>query len=122
MSRRGEAGLKVREIRMSSDKPLPRLYVDFNEMLAPDLVLLSRRDAKPDANGEMIHLYEGLAVSIFSDDVDDQGQPDNLVAVGVVERNQVSSSIGSLVLFVAVVWLGSAKGKTGGNRHGPALV
>ncbi|BAM88767.1 conserved hypothetical protein [Bradyrhizobium oligotrophicum S58] len=72
---------------MPSDKPLPRLYVDFNEMLAPDLVLLSRHGAKRDANGEMIHLYEGLVVAIFSDDLDDQGQPDNLVAVGVVERN-----------------------------------
>jgi hypothetical protein len=73
---------------MSSDKPLPRLSVDFNEMVAPDLVLLSRHDAKPDANGEMIHLYEGLAISIFDDDLDDHGQPDNLVAVGVVERNR----------------------------------
>src|SRR5215472_9440831 len=78
---------KVREIRMPYDKPLPRLYVDFNEMLAPDLVLLSRHDAKPDANGEMVHLSEGLEVAIFSDDLDDQGQPDNLVAVGVIERN-----------------------------------
>jgi hypothetical protein len=50
---------------MPSDKPLPRLYVDFNETLAPDLILLSRHDAKPDANGEMIHLYEGLVVAIF---------------------------------------------------------
>jgi hypothetical protein len=75
-------------MRMSSDKPLPRLHVDFNEMVAPDLVLLSRHDARVDANGEMIHLYEGLAISIFSDDLNDQGQPDNLVAVGVVEINR----------------------------------
>jgi hypothetical protein len=73
---------------MSSDKPLPRLCVDFNELLAPDLVLLSRHDEEPDADGEMVHLYEGLAVAIFSDDLDDQGQPDKLVAVGIVERNR----------------------------------
>lgn len=72
---------------MPSDKSLPRLYVDFNELLAPDLVLLSRHDAKPDVNGEMVHLYEGRIVAIFSDDLDDQGQRDDLVAVGVVERN-----------------------------------
>ena len=35
-------------------------------------------------------------------------------------REQVSTSIGSVVLFVAVVWLGSTKGEVGGNRHGPA--
>jgi hypothetical protein len=35
-------------------------------------------------------------------------------------REQISSSIGSIALFVAVVWLGSTKGETGGNRHGPA--
>ena len=70
-----------------SDKPLPRLYVDFNELLAPDLVLLSQHDTKRDTNGNMVHLHEGLAVSIFSDDADANGKPDNLVASGIVERN-----------------------------------
>src|SRR5579859_3891796 len=66
----------------------PRLYVDFNELLAPDLVLLSQHDTKVDANGDVIQLYEGLAVSIFDHDVGADGKPDKLVVTGIVERNR----------------------------------
>lgn len=46
-----------------------------------------------------------------------------LVAYSVIvggTREQLWTSIGSLVLFIAVVWLGSSKGEPSGNRHGPA--
>jgi uncharacterized membrane protein YhaH (DUF805 family) len=36
-------------------------------------------------------------------------------------RDPTVTSLGSLVLFIAVVWVGSKKGDQGGNRHGPAL-
>ena len=48
----------------------PRLYVDFNEMVAPDLVLLSQTDSKEDSNGNPISLVEGVEVKVFSDDED----------------------------------------------------
>jgi uncharacterized membrane protein YhaH (DUF805 family) len=35
-------------------------------------------------------------------------------------REPMVTSLTSVVLFCAVVWLGSAKGDAGGNRHGPA--
>jgi len=65
----------------------PRLYVDFNEMLEPDLVLLSAGDMKTDSSGTEIHLHQGLSVDIYTDDIDDQGHPDPLIASGVVEAN-----------------------------------
>jgi hypothetical protein len=66
----------------------PRLSVDFNELLAPDLVLLSKHDTRLDADGNIVHLYDGLAVAIFSDDnLGPDGKPDNLVATGIVEQN-----------------------------------
>jgi uncharacterized membrane protein YhaH (DUF805 family) len=34
-------------------------------------------------------------------------------------RDPAVTSLGSLVLFIAVVWVGSKKGNQGGNRHGP---
>jgi hypothetical protein len=73
--------------RLLTDKPRPLLYVDFNELLEPDLVLLSKGDTKADVNGIVIQLCEGLAVSVFMDDVDSEGRRDDLVANGVVERN-----------------------------------
>jgi hypothetical protein len=65
----------------------PELYVEFNEMLAPDLVLLSAEDSKAAATGEQISLHAGLHVEIFMDDFDEHGNRDDLVACGVVEAN-----------------------------------
>lgn len=66
---------------------LPEIYVDFNEMLAPDLVLLSAEDSKTATTGEQISLRAGLQVAVFMDDFDDEGNRDDLIAFGVVEAN-----------------------------------
>lgn len=65
----------------------PRIYVDFNEMLEPNLVLLSQTDTKPDSAGVPIPLHEGKVVHVYMDDVDDAGKIDYLIADGVVERH-----------------------------------
>lgn len=66
---------------------VPILYVDFNEMLAPDLVLLSAGDAKKAYDGTVVVLREGMEVEVYMDDPDIDGTPDNLVATGRVEAN-----------------------------------
>ncbi len=66
----------------------PMLYVDFNEMLEPNLVLLSVTDTKIASNGEIVSLSGGLKVSVYMDDMNERGHCDNLVATGVVEANQ----------------------------------
>lgn len=68
----------------------PLLSVDFNEMLEPDLVLLSVDDRTSDAQGQIILLREGLEIDIYSDDVEDRSNP--LVARGVVERNNTAAT------------------------------
>jgi hypothetical protein len=65
----------------------PRLYVDFNELIERNLVLLSKDDTKLTLTGESVLLYEGLAIDVYSDDLNDEGKPDNLIASGIVERN-----------------------------------
>jgi hypothetical protein len=65
----------------------PLLYVDFNELLEPNLVLLSAADVKIALDGEAVLLREGLEVSVYTDDIDEFGRPDSLVANGVVELN-----------------------------------
>jgi len=65
----------------------PRVYVDFNEMLEPDLFLLSKDDLTVDSAGNEIALREGQSISVYSDDLNDQGKKDHLIAEGVVERN-----------------------------------
>ncbi|MBX7225486.1 MAG: hypothetical protein K1X55_05615 [Chitinophagales bacterium] len=65
----------------------PRLYVDFNEMIEDDLVLLSKTDFKLDSDGNRIELIAGAKVKIYMDDIDDNGEEDNLIADGIVEEN-----------------------------------
>jgi hypothetical protein len=69
--------------RLPRDRP--RIYVDFNEMLDADLVLLSQDDTKADSSGSDVHLSAGMPVHVYSDDVG-PGDP-ILVADGTVERN-----------------------------------
>lgn len=70
----------------------PLFYVDFNELMEFDVVLLSATDWKRDADGNDVYLSEGLAISIYSDDVGEDGKPDNLVADGVVIPNKYTGS------------------------------
>ncbi len=64
-----------------------RLYVDFNELIESNLVLLSKGDTKLSSTGETVVLREGMPIEVCSDDVGDNGETDNLIACGVVERN-----------------------------------
>lgn len=62
-------------------------YVDFNEMLDSDLVLLSKGDTKTATGGLIVSLYEGMPVRVYMDDAGEVG-PNNLVANGYVELNR----------------------------------
>ena len=62
----------------------PRIYVDFNDMVNENVVLLSKEDTILDSAGNNIVLKEGLYVSIYSDDIDENNVMDNLVAEGTV--------------------------------------
>ena len=64
-----------------------RLYVDFNELIENDLVLLSQQDIKLDYGGKEVLLFQGKQVDIYMDDRDENGFIDNLVASGTVELN-----------------------------------
>jgi hypothetical protein len=68
----------------------PTLYVDFNEMWESKLVLLSAEDIKLDVHGNAVSLREGLEVVVCMNDTDENGNPDSLVASGVVERNSAT--------------------------------
>jgi hypothetical protein len=61
-----------------------RLRADFNGLFS-DVLCLSHTDACEDETGAKVPLQAGLLVTAFDDDVDEQGQPDKLIASGVVE-------------------------------------
>ena len=65
----------------------PQFYVDFNQLIEKDLVALSASDEKLSATGEKVLLRDGLVIDVYDDDLNDKGEPDNLIASGIVERN-----------------------------------
>ena len=67
-----------------------RIYVDFHEMVDYNIVLLSQHDAKIDSEGNKITFYEGMPVSIYSDDFDLDDQIDNLIAEGIAIKYDFS--------------------------------
>ena len=66
---------------------MARIYVDFNEMVEPDIVLLSKEDTKLDEVGNVVALVEGQRVGVYCDDPDMDGRPARLIAEGSSRRN-----------------------------------
>src|SRR5881396_196209 len=62
-----------------------RLHADFNGLFG-DVLCLSHNDTSLDANGAVVELREGMLITAFEEDLDDQGRRDDLVANGTVER------------------------------------
>ena len=68
-----------------------RIYVDFNEMVEDDIVLLSKEDTQIDSQGNIITFYEGMPVSIYDGDADDNGEVDHLIAEGYAIKYDLSN-------------------------------
>ena len=65
----------------------PRIWVDFNATCADDLYFLSQVDIIRDSNGNEIELTENIEISIFDFDLDENDNPDNLLADGIAILN-----------------------------------
>jgi hypothetical protein len=62
---------------------MSRLRADFNGLFG-DLLCLSHGDTSRDEAGNEIPLVAGMEVTAFEPDTDDDGQPADLIATGVV--------------------------------------
>ena len=77
-------------------------------MLESDLVLLSKADTKYDCDGNEIQLFEGKIVDIYTDDKDDQGYADNLIASGTVGLTlmEYKMKVRKLKnLYIQIMWI-----------------
>lgn len=63
-----------------------RLRADFNGLFGAWLCL-SHDDTARDEHGVAVQLHEGMMVAVFEEDVGEQGERDDLVASGIVERS-----------------------------------
>jgi len=65
----------------------PRFTVDFNELLASDLVMLSQLDSRKDIAGDIVPLIQGLRIEVQEENRYADGVHEILFARGVVEAN-----------------------------------
>jgi hypothetical protein len=62
----------------------PRVYADFQNLDDANRLRLTARGTWNDLERQRIELREGLALTFYTDDADDQGRPDELRIDGVV--------------------------------------
>jgi hypothetical protein len=62
----------------------PRIYADFNNADRKGRVRLDCVGTLEDLSRQQVNLREGLMLTLYSDDSDDQGRLDELMAEGVV--------------------------------------
>jgi hypothetical protein len=75
---------------MMKDMDKARIRVDFNELVQPNVVLLSQADLVVDSRGTEVPLTEGLPVSIYEYNDYADGEQEYLLADGVAELNDTA--------------------------------
>ena len=67
----------------------PRLWADFNGYFGAILCLSHSATCKAEDGSEVV-LKEGMLVTAYDDDLDENNQRDNLIATGIVEPSPES--------------------------------
>ncbi|MBT1062584.1 hypothetical protein KJY73_03310 [Bowmanella sp. Y26] len=70
----------------------PRIRVDFNELIEPNLVLLSKTDEVEDSAGHIILLQVGKPVAVYEYNHYESGEKEYLLAEGVAVLNEIQQS------------------------------
>ena len=67
-------------------RQIPRIEVNFNELVEDFQVLLSKEDSIIDCDGNIIVLQEGLEIEVFELDFDENNKRDDIEARGYATR------------------------------------
>lgn len=67
---------------------IPKVYADFHDLDDSNRLRLVCAGTLRDLEREGIQLREGLVLTLYTDDADDQGQPDELCVEGVVHYDE----------------------------------
>jgi hypothetical protein len=65
----------------------PHVYADFQNLDDENRLRLTCAGTRQDIERHGIELREGMRLTLYMDDVDDHGRPDELLADGVVHFN-----------------------------------
>jgi hypothetical protein len=63
---------------------VPRVRADFNGLFG-EILCISHEDTCEDSAGNSVTLRAGMLLTVFDEDVDENGNRDDLIATGTVE-------------------------------------
>jgi hypothetical protein len=63
-----------------------KIYADFNGIFG-DILCLSHEETSKDEFGNLVKLHEGMKITAFDEDFDENGNRDDLIASGVAEHS-----------------------------------
>ena len=92
----------------------PKVYADFQNLDDHNRLRLTCAGTLQDLTREGVQLREGLALTFYTDDADDQGQPDELRVDGVVHYDQATQG-----WVAAVDWNALRHASDEEARNGP---
>jgi hypothetical protein len=91
----------------------PRIYADFHNADAHGRLRLNCAGTVEDLAQQHVELHEGLQLTLYSDDLDDKGQLDDLVVNGVV-----AFSAEEQCWVAAIDWAAIRHASEGADDHG----
>jgi len=66
----------------------PLVYADFQDRDDDNRLRLTCAGTRRELERQRIELREGLPLTLYTDDATDEGQPDKLLADGIVQYNE----------------------------------
>ena len=111
--------LAKKQVKSTTAMPLDkaRIWLDFNEVVGADedgnsnLYLFSQADIVNDSQGNDVKLTEGMVVSVYDEDTDQNNFPDAMLADGIIMRN-------TLKQYPQVKWLIQLVSHNSRYKHG----
>jgi hypothetical protein len=98
----------------------PRVYADFHNADSQGRLRLNCIGTIEDLAEQNVHLRDGLLLTLYSDDVDDEGQPDELQVDGVVSFSEAEHCWVAAIDWAAIHHASEISGSLA-SGNGPSL-
>jgi hypothetical protein len=96
----------------------PKIYADFHNADRQGRIRLNCVGTMEDLSQQNVELREGLVLTLYSDDLDDKGQLDNLLVDGVVSFSEEERCWVAVIDWTAIRHTSDGQGsQANGNGH-----
>ncbi len=95
----------------------PKVYADFHNADSQGRIRLNCLGTVEDLAQQQVELSEGLALTLYSDDVDEKGQLDELLVDGVVSFSEKEHCWVAAIDWTAIHHASDGGGGRGGESH-----